>query len=242
MSGRRLRRSVNNVILSGRYTVFGEKLREYGYHVIFSETVPMLIPYEQQHADMQCLIVDNTAFVLKECPNLVEQLKQFYHVIVCKENVGGEYPQNVPLNAAVVGKYLIANLRSLSSDVKEYCLNHGYQLVHVNQGYAKCSCAIISEDALITADEGIYRSLIELKIDVLKIRQGRVNLKGADYGFIGGASGQDKQGQKRILWFSGDIKKHPDHVAIAAFCRKHGTEIRSLTDGELTDIGGMMFC
>ena len=137
---------------------------------------------------------------------------------------------------------MIANTRSLDKKVVAHCERQGYHLIHVNQGYAKCSCAVIADNALITADNGIYNSLSEYKIDVLKIRQGRVALDGADYGFIGGASGLDITNGKRTIFFTGDIKTHPDYLRIKAFCQKHDTAIISLTENKLTDIGGLLFC
>ena len=237
-----MRLSVNNVILSSKYPIFGEKLKQLGYHVIPGEIVPNLIPYERDHVDMQCLILDNTAFVLKECRQLAESLEPYYHVILTENPIAGKYPSNVRLNAAVLGKTVIANTKHLDKAFTSYCNAHDYQLIHVNQGYAKCSCAIVSDNALITADNGIYNSLRESNIEVLRIRQGRVKLKGAEYGFIGGASGLDIKNNKRILYFSGCIERHPDYPEIKPFCDRYGTEIKSLSEEELIDIGGMIFC
>lgn len=209
---------------------------------MYSERLPGLIPYERRHADMQCLIIGQTAFVLKECHAIAERLKGSYHIVLTEKDINGKYPNNVLLNAAVVGKNVIANTKYLDKTVKEYCLNEGYQLIHVNQGYAKCSCAVVSDHALITADRGIYNSLKEYNIEVLLIRQGRVQLKGANYGFIGGASGLEINNGERILYFSGNISGHPDYDMISDFCRKHQTRIYPLTETELYDIGGMVFC
>lgn len=231
---------MNNVIISPQYPIFGRQLRASGYHVIPSERILSFISYEQHHADMQCLIIDDTAFVLGCCDRLAEALSATYHVVRCANDIQGEYPLNVPLNAAVVGKRLIANLHSLDCQVKQYCDSNGYELIHVNQGYAKCSCAVVSDTSVITADNGIYNSLKEKSIDVLKIMSGSIALPGADYGFIGGASGLDTDAH--TLYFCGDIRRHPDYERIAEFCNKHGTDIVSLTNTGLQDVGGMIFC
>lgn len=233
---------MNNVILSAKYPQFGKRLKQLGYHVINSEILPQLIPYERDHADMQCLILDDTAFVLKECPMLADALKPHYNVILTENAIGGEYPQNVRLNAAVLGKTIIANTKHLDKQVLQFAQTHDYRIIHVNQGYAKCSCAIVSDHALITADNGIYNSMKEYKIEVLKIRQGRAALEGAEYGFIGGASGLDICSGKQVLYFAGDIRSHPDHQRIKEFCDKHLTKTVSLSDDDLIDIGGMLFC
>ena len=233
---------MNKAILSAEYPVFAESLKNRGFKIIESVNIEKLIPYERRHADMQCLIIDDTAFVLSCCSEIAESLKLDHKVILCGDNIDSNYPDNVPLNAAVVGNNVIARLNSLDAKVKEYCINRGYTLINVRQGYAKCSCAVVSDNALITADKGIYNSLKETNIDVLLIQEGRVRLEGADYGFIGGASGLDVTSGKRTLYFTGDIAKHPDHERIKAFCAKHETAIISLSESALTDIGGIVFC
>ena len=231
---------MTDAILSGAYPVFGERFEQLGYHVIDTKPLELLIPYEQYQADLQCLILDHTAFVLKECRYLAERLKERYDIVSTDEDIGGKYPANVRLNAVVLGRTVIANLRTLDNRVIDYCRKHDYELIHVNQGYARCSCAVVGDHAIITADNGIYNSLQEYKIEALRIEQGRVSLPGADYGFIGGASGYDPQ--KRILYFAGNIQDHPDYERIKSFCEKHDTDICSLTDTELTDVGGIVFC
>ena len=116
----------------------------------------------------------------------------------------------------------------------------GYGLINVKQGYAKCSCAAVSDHAIITADNGIIRSLEDNPIDVLSIGKGSIRLDGADTGFIGGASGYDKD--RKTLYFCGNIKEHPDYNSIKRFCNEQDTQIVSLNDDHLTDIGGIIFC
>ena len=93
---------------------------------------------------------------------------------------------------------------------------------------------------MITADQSVLRALRNTEIDVLPIGQGSVALAGADYGFIGGASGYDPA--NHTLYFCGDICAHPDHDRIRDFCDDHGIRIVSLGNGNLTDIGGILFC
>lgn len=187
---------------------------------------------------MQCLLLDDTAFVLKCCKNLANTLNSSCNVVLCADDIGHDYPQNVALNAVIAGKNVICRTDTLDNTVKEYCKAHGYRLLHVRQGYAGCSCAVVGEDAIITADQGIYKAVKD-KLDVLPIGQGSVRLEGANCGFIGGASGYDPC--RRILYFCGDIQTHPDVERIISFCEKHRVKVHSLTDGELIDLGGIKF-
>ena len=231
---------MNKAILSVRVPKFAEQLQKLGYQIIPSEEIPCEMPYERDHADLQCLILNDTAFVLKRCQRLSEALSDRYHVIECGERFGGVYPDNVKLNALYVDNKLICRVPSLDDKVKEYCDKNNIKLIHVNQGYAKCSCAVVSDRALITADQGIAKALTDTNIDFLTVEEGSVELEGAKYGFIGGASGYDSD--KRTLYSCGDITRHPDYAKIKYFCDIHGTRIVNLNDDDLTDIGGIIFC
>jgi hypothetical protein len=61
-----------------------------------------------------------------------------------------------------------------------------------------------------------------------------IELKGLDYGFIGGASGLISP---NLLAFAGDITAHPDFDKIEKFLFKNGINIKILDDGPLMDIG-----
>ena len=231
---------MNKAIISVQYPQFAHRLQALGYAIIPSEEIPCEMPYERDHADLQCLILDDTAFVIKQCKRLSNALSEDYRVITCGESFSGKYPDNVRLSAVKLGKKLICRTRSLDSKVKEFCNRNSYDLIHVNQGYAKCSCAVISDNAIITADKGIYQALSKTDIEVLLIGEGHIDLCGTEYGFIGGASGYDRD--NNTVYFCGNIEAHPDYPDIKSFCDKHQTAIISLTDDRLTDIGGIMFC
>ena len=231
---------MNKAILSVKYPQYAGQLQKLGYVIIPSEEIPCKMLYERDHADLQCLILNDTAFVLKRCQRLSEALSDDYHVIGCGERFGGAYPDNVLLNAVLLDNKLICRVPSLDDKVKEYCAKHDIELIHINQGYTKCSCAVISDHALITADQGIAKTLSDTDIDVLTVGEGSISLEGAEYGFIGGASGYDRD--KRTLFFCGDITRHPDYAKIKCFCDAHGTQIVNLSNDNLTDIGGIIIC
>lgn len=233
---------MNKAILSYKYPQFASALRDLGYETIPSECVETFISYEQDHADMQCLIMDDTAFVLRCCDKLCKELKRVCKTIVHIDDIGHDYPRNVALNSAIVGKNIICNISSIDKAILDYCKINDYRIINVHQGYAKCSCAIVGDNAIITADKGIYRSVIrsETEIDTLLIGEGKIRLSKNANGFIGGASGYDKD--TRTLYFCGEIEKHPDYRMIKDFCNKNGVSICGLSDDVLTDIGGIVFC
>ena len=44
-----------------------DEVKKYGFNVIPSENVDILHKFESRHGDMQCLKINDTCFVLKEC-------------------------------------------------------------------------------------------------------------------------------------------------------------------------------
>ena len=96
---------------------------------------------------------------------------------------------------------------------------------------------VINEDSVITADDGIYAVLKGHNMNVLKIRQGHIELKGYEYGFIGGAS--VKLDEENILFF-GDIKDLTDKNNVIEFCRKYNVNTLFIKDKKLKDIGSAL--
>lgn len=213
--------------------------RKLGFDVFTTEPVRGLISYEQHHADMQMLIAEtDTVFVLQECKSLQKYLKlHFKNVITTEKKLKKAYPQNVLLNIAWLKNMAVCNTIAIDNAVKKYCSAHHTALYHTKQGYAKCSCVILNQTALITADPSIFQTAVQNKLDVLKIKTGHIRLNGADYGFIGGCCGNIDE---NLLGFCGEIQKHPDFDNIRAFCKNYHTELESLCSGELEDIGGII--
>ncbi len=152
------------------------------------------------------------------------------------EEVYGNYPENAAFCAAVVGKYFVHNLKITAPRLLREAEKTGLTPVHVNQGYAKCSCCVVGNDGVVTSDPGIAAVLEKLPdVEVLRIKPGHILLPGHEYGFIGGASGT--VGSR--LWFLGDITAHPDHESIRAFAKNRGVEL-SWFSFPLTDAGGIV--
>ncbi len=158
-------------------------------------------------------------------------------IILSDAEAGAKYPYDCGLCAAVSGDKVICRTASADGDILRLAKSLGYDILNVPQGYSKCSCAILADGAVITADKGIAAVTLEKGIETLIISEGNIDLPGYSYGFIGGATGLCGD----ILYFCGDIKTHPDHRAITDFARKHNTECISLGEGKLYDVGTLIF-
>jgi hypothetical protein len=182
---------------------------------------------------------DNYIVVYPKADNIsCRQLRKLnFKTILCQSQLTPKYPNDIALNAARILNYCLCNEKFIDSAIIEYLRIHKIQIVPIKQGYAKCSIAIVDEKSIITADEGITNAANKLGLDVLKIREGYINLHGYNFGFIGGCCG--KLG-KDTLAFCGKINKHPDFKEIRNFCDVRGIKIIELTSQPLTDIGGII--
>lgn len=209
----------------------------------YADTLIKLPPFSRfsppvaSHPDM--LIFEHSGYIYTweeyfyEAKSTFDKLSCLdFEIKFIKESASANYPCDVRLNAARVGKHLIANKKHVSSSLAEL----GFELLHTNQGYAKCSTVTVSENAIITADESVYRAASLATIDALKVRSGHVRLDGYDTGFIGGATAVSE----KHVFFCGSIHSHPDADSIIAFCRKHNKSAVSLTNDSLYDYGTVM--
>jgi len=146
------------------------------------------------------------------------------------------YPHDIAFNALVINGCLIGNLTNISSEIIESADAQELKKINVRQGYAACSTAKVSRNAIITADAGIAEASREMGCDALLIKSGHIELCGYDYGFIGGASGLI--GGK--LCFCGDVTAHPNYNEMKRFCDSYDTEIVSLSNEKLRDCGGII--
>lgn len=182
------------------------------------------------HADM--LLLDVNCKIFKHEDYLIDG--EFESI---SEPMGAKYPHDVLLNIAVVGSHAFCNVKHASKTVLKYLEDNGYTVHRVAQGYAHCSTCIVSDKAIITADEGIYTAACEIGIDALLIGAGSISLPPYGYGFIGGASGVTDD----AVYFCGSLEYHPDGERIRAFIEKYGKRVVELCDAPLADVGGILF-
>ncbi|MCH5304756.1 MAG: hypothetical protein J1E41_07830, partial [Ruminococcus sp.] len=152
---------MSNIILSNENKKIINSLKNLGFNLIFSEEKRNLLSFERKHADMQCLKIEDTFFVLKSCKHIIDKLQILdKKVIETDKDIKGIYPENVLLNAVYIDSKLYCKEESLDFAVKKYCKNNNIEIVNINQGYTKCSTAVFG-DCFITADKGIFKAISE---------------------------------------------------------------------------------
>ena len=170
-------------------------------------------------------------------PEIIQQLTQWGFTLSLSTPLGSNYPYDCLLNCARVGNILFANTQSCERTILEYAKQQKLQVMHIAQGYTKCSTAVVSSRAIITADSGIHKAAQRAGLYSLLIRPGYISLPGYNYGFIGGCCGLLAPD---ILAFTGQVKYHPDFYDIRSFCTKAGVKILPLLSGPLVDTGSIL--
>lgn len=231
--------AVSSVIVSSKYINYIEELSKLGISVIKVSPISEVIGAEKYHADISAIhLGKNDIIVARNNSILINQLnKSGFNVIPSDSKISGSYPECVALNAVISGNNLICKEKSADRELYNYCIQKKLRIINVKQGYARCSTAIVSENAIITSDIGIYNACISNKIDALKIDNGYIRIDGYDYGFIGGACGKLSYD---ILAFCGKIEEHKDYESIKAFALNYGVRLLSLSNETLFDIGGIL--
>jgi hypothetical protein len=155
-------------------------------------------------------------------------------VIKGEKKLGVKYPYDVAYNVGRMYAIAIHNLEYTDQVLKYYLLREGLDLVNINQGYSKCSLAIIDEKSAITADKPMFELLKAKGYDMLLIEQGYIELENQNYGFIGGTTGN--YSKDRIL-ISGQLNNHPDKDQILEFIDSKNKKIHILSTNNIVDIG-----
>lgn len=190
------------------------------------------------HTDINLLnISDGKIYAdVSQRSNFVNFLTKGYSI---KEvnGIRSPYPADSGLNCVVIGDKIICNPETICKEISEDIKNNQYSIISVNQGYTKCSICPINFNAIITDDPSIHKACEKSQIDSLLINKGSIQLKGFEYGFIGGCTGlidADK------LLFNGDINNHKDCNKITDFIKRYNVEAITIENEPLTDIGSII--
>ena len=156
------------------------------------------------------------------------------NIIKGEKILGSKYPEDIAYNVGRLSGVAIHNFKHTDRVLKYYLEKENLKFINVNQGYTKCSLAVLGEELAITSDYPMYKKLISLGYEVLLIKPGNIILKGQKCGFIGGTNGALCHGK---VVFSGRFDEHPDKEKILKFLNENNIEVLFLSEKNLLDIG-----
>ncbi len=195
-----------------------------------------------KHPDIRILPIGRELFIdTLTCERL--ELKKHVssddigHIRTVDLQLKDTYPATVFLNASYREKMFIHHQVYTHPFISEYIQQHQIKYIHTNQGYTRCCLLQLNQHYGITSDIGMYKQLTKAGLEILKIQEGHIELKGQNYGFIGGTSGVDGN----TVYFHGDLQQHPDGEQIKAFIEEKGYNIVHCPGEPLVDIGSILF-
>ncbi len=225
--------------VSGQYPKIVKALEERGIRCITTEPDHRLQAPVMHHADMQMFhLNDNRTFVLRGESALKNKLEaEGFAVAETSVPPTANYPGDVLCNALHMGEKLFASMGGTDNAIYAIANEMGLKTIHVNQGYTKCSTAVVNDSAFITMDAGIGAAGKFMGVDIMIIPERRILLEGYDYGFIGGCCGLI---DKNVLAFTGRLDSLDFEKPIIDFLDKHNVQAIELTQDPIIDIGGIL--
>ena len=161
--------------------VANEFAKKTGIEVLALKEYSRLDTPVSSHADMLICKIENTVFCYEdyylENRSIFEKIENNYKVVKVSKNCSRKYPNDVGLNALVIGKKIFSRLDSTAKEIVDYAEENGYKLVNVNQGYSACSTLVLNEGSAITTDISIYKALINEGCSALLVTSESLNPK-----------------------------------------------------------------
>lgn len=230
---------VSLAAVSGAYPKIIQALEDLGIRCITTQPDERLQAPVASHADMQMFhLQDNRTFVLKGEQHLKMQLEEAGFAVAETVNPPiAQYPGDVLCNALQVGDKFFANMGAVDPNLFEMAEALGLRTIHVNQGYTKCSTAVVTDNAVITMDAGIGAAAKFMGAEIMIIPERCIALEGYDYGFIGGCCGMI---DKNVLAFTGRLDSLSFEKPILDFLEEHNVRAVELTQDPMIDIGGIL--
>jgi len=215
-----------------------QKLKELGYSLFEINSNQNLYYEISSHPDIHCCKILEQLFV---SPDLNIQ-----NAVIGNTTLAENYPLDVPYNICILGNKSIHNFKYTDSKILEYLNENHFQKIQINQGYSKCSIAVIDENSVIVTNEQIAKKLLEYNINVLCLpysTQKNIklykndNLEYSDMnGFIGGCISRIDD----IVFVSGDLNYIDTKNKIRDFILERNLKIINFTGKDIIDYGGII--
>lgn len=219
---------------------FSDALEALGLSLFYIAPIAALPKSLTTHADLVvCPMGNNCFFLDRSQPALFLKLQaRGFSVSYGESTASRGYPADVPYNALQLGENcLLCNEKTVDFSIYQYANAQNYAILSCKQGYTKCSVAPIRENAVMTDDNGIAKTLQKNGFDVLQLEKGDILLHGFNYGFIGGCCTMLSQSE---MLFLGDIRLHRNGDAIKAFLQNYAITPICIEKMPLTDIGSLI--
>lgn len=232
---------MNNIFVSSKISEEEENnLIKFGAEPVKVPECDSLQGPVSDHPDMLLNITDSKNILIHKDMDKSFTLflsKLGYNIHFSNKILKKEYPRDIILNGLNLQDIFIHRLDS--TDPMLLQLAAGKKLINTRQGYSKCSVAVLSKNVFITSDDNMEEILLKEGKKVLKIPYGDIELKGYNYGFIGGCCGLI---HPEAVAFYGDLNFYKYGNEVLNFLKQNKIKPLYLRKGRLTDRGSIMSC
>lgn len=150
------------------------------------------------------------------------------------KDVGFSYPQIASYNISVSENFLICNLEICDKSILELLTNK--KIIHVKQGFCRCSTLALKNDVFITSDNGIHKTLQKNDVKSYFFPSDSIRLDGYKHGLLGGCLGIDEKENRLII--SGNLDYFENGKYLKSIFQKLDYQIIELDSCPLLDVGG----
>ncbi len=222
------------------YPDLSPQLAKRGITPLYVEPLDILDEAVSSHPDMQMMPMGGE--LIAAAPNAPESLfqnlkKAGFKIMAGSKKLARNYPLDIAYNVCRVDKTVIHPFQYTDPCLLEQFEKENLQKIQVNQGYAKCSVAILNEKAVVTEDRGIYRKMKEQGFQVFYLEPNYIRLPGLNTGFLGGSSGLY---DPETLLVTGKLTHHPQYEELKSFLKTQKMSILELSDEIITDGGSLI--
>jgi hypothetical protein len=217
-----------------------ENLTLFGIELIKTNRCSELYEAVDGHPDMQLLHMGGNRIIL--APNVFESMAPIFEKKGFAVTKGAtwlvrNYPGNIAYNVLRMGNFAFHNTKYTDAEIVSALEKENVKLIHVSQGYTKCSTCILDSKTIITSDLKLSRIVEKYGIESLLIKPGGIELKNLNYGFIGGASGLLSE---KLIAFTGSLEALEDSSKLVEFIRSKGFEAATLLEEKPVDYGSII--
>ncbi len=229
--------AVKHCLIGEKYLNEINELTELGVQCLSLRKNNLLEEEINCHADILAFNFGNGKILVNNGAIGERELKKIgVTPVICNKQISSPYPNDIPLNVAFIGKYIICNSTYTAKEVIGFAELNNIEIIHTKQGYSKCNLCVVSENAVITEDKGLAHLLKKYQFNVLLISSGDIYLSDKHYGFIGGATCKISADK---MYFSGDLTQHKDYNEIVKFLELYNVKPIYNKSRKLTDFGGI---
>ena len=216
-----------------------KKLRDLEYELIEIPSNKNLYQEISSHVDIHVCKIEDEIVLENSLYNYLNN--ECY--IRGNSSVYEKYPEDIKYNVCIVGNKAIHNFKYTDKKILEILEEKGYELIDVNQGYTKCSIAVIDDNSIIISDKGLYESLKNIGLDILFLdydldiklisEDGFSNKKG----FIGGTISRIDD----FVFVTGDLNKIDKEYIVRKFIEDKKLKIIDFKELDVVDYGGIIY-